>query len=114
MRPDLVAWQWEHYTRNHRDKQNLFVHALTVPLFHAGTLTVLMAPLTSWAFAISGLALCGFAVSAQGRGHAREAEKPLAFEGPLDAVARIVVEQWVTFPRYMLSGAFVRAWREAS
>ena len=26
---------------------------------------------------------------------------------------RFFVEQWITFPRYVLSGGFSRAWREA-
>ena len=30
-----------------------------------------------------------------------------------DWAARLFVEQWVTFPRYVLSGGFARAWREA-
>ena len=26
---------------------------------------------------------------------------------------RILAEQWITFPRYVLSGGFARAWRSA-
>ncbi len=111
MRPDLLAWQWANYLKNHRDRQNLLVHALTVPIFHAGTLAVAMSTFTSWSLAVVGVSFCGFAMSAQGRGHGRESEKPIPFEGPLDVVTRIFAEQWVTFPRYMLSGEFVKAWR---
>ena len=60
--------------------------------------------------ALASLLLCAFAVHAQSRGHAREGEKPIPFDGPLDVITRIVVEQWVTFPRFMLSGEFARAW----
>jgi hypothetical protein len=35
------------------------------------------------------------------------------FEGPLDVLSRIVLEQWITFPRFVLSGSFARAWRDA-
>lgn len=110
MRGDLIAWQWAGYARNHRDRLNLMLHAATVPVFHAGTLAMLTAPLTGASSALVGLMMCAFAMHAQSRGHAREAEKPVPFEGPLDVVTRIVVEQWVTFPRYMLSGEFNRAW----
>lgn len=110
MRRDLLAWQWAHYTKNHRDRQNLLVHAATVPVFHAGTLAVLTAPLIHPTGALAGLLMCAFAMHAQRRGHAREGEKPIPFEGPLDVVTRILAEQWVTFPRYLISGEFSRAW----
>lgn len=53
------------------------------------------------------------AVAAQGRGHAREATRPVPFRGAADVAVRIVVEQWVTFPRFVLSGGFAAAWRAA-
>jgi len=53
------------------------------------------------------------AVASQGRGHAMEAARPVAFRGPADFVARFFVEQWVTFPRFVLSGGFAQAWRRA-
>ncbi len=113
MRNDLLAWQWANYTNNHRDRQNLLIHAATVPVFHAGTLAVLTAPLTGATSALVGLVMCAFAMHAQSRGHGREGEKPIPFEGPVDVLTRIVAEQWVTFPRYLLSGEFSRAWNAA-
>lgn len=113
MRPDLLAWQWELYARNHRDRGNLLLHAVVVPLFQAGSLAVLTAPLTAWPAAVAGLATCAASMAAQGRGHRKESEAPVPFDGPLDVVTRIVAEQWVTFPRFVLSGGFARAWREA-
>ena len=53
------------------------------------------------AFKSAGVQL---AVAAQGKGHAREEARPHPFRGALDVVARIFVEQWITFPRYVLSG----------
>ena len=49
----------------------------------------------------------------QGRGHRLEVKPPLLFLSRGDFAARLFVEQWVTFPRYVLSGGFARAWREA-
>jgi hypothetical protein len=110
MRNDLAAWQWANYPRNHRDRQNLLIHAITVPVFHAGTLAVLTAPWMGATSAFGGLLMCAFAMHAQHRGHAREGEKPIPFDGPLDAAARVFTEQWVTFPRYLFRGGFARAW----
>ena len=45
----------------------------------------------------------------QGRGHRRE--RPAPFAGALDMILRIFAEQLITFPRFVLSGEFARAWR---
>jgi hypothetical protein len=44
----------------------------------------------------------------EGRGHKLERETPTPFDGPADFVSRFVAEQWVTFPRFVLSGAWYR------
>jgi hypothetical protein len=108
----LLAWQWSLYPDNHRDAQNLLVHALTVPVFMAGTIA---AAATPWVGPLGLLGLLGMigAMAVQGRGHKREATPPVPFRGALDVVGRIFLEQWVTFPRYVASGAFARAWRSA-
>ncbi len=107
----LLAWQYRNYPSAHRDRRNLAVHAATAPLFVAGTCAVLLAPFTHpWllAFAVPALAL---PLALQGRGHRLEASPPSPFLGPGDFVARLFVEQWVTFPRFVLGGGFAAAWR---
>ncbi len=110
----LLRWQYSLYPDGHHDRLNLILHILSVPLFWAGTAAIAMSWTWPW------LALIGFggmvaAIAAQGRGHSRETTRPVPFNGPLDFVSRFFVEQWVTFPRYLMSGGFARAWRsEAS
>ncbi len=109
-----LAWQLRNYPEGHRDRRNLAVHAATAPLFVAGTCAMVVAPFTApWllAFAVPALVL---PLVAQGRGHRLEAARPSPFLGPGDFAARLFVEQWVTFPRYVLGGGFTRAWREAA
>ena len=54
-------------------------------------------------------ALCiGVSLAVQGRGHRLEAEAPAPFAGPGDFIARLVAEQWITFPRFVLSGGWYR------
>jgi hypothetical protein len=48
----------------------------------------------------------------QGRSHRTEKVRPAAVRGPLDVAQRIFVEQWFTFPRYVLSGELARALRD--
>ena len=56
------------------------------------------------------LALAGMVASLvlEGRGHRREPETPTPFAGPIDFVSRFFVEQWITFPRFVLSGGWTR------
>ena len=107
----LLAWQWSLYPDNHQDRRNLAIHALTNPLFLAGTIAVPLALATRWWLAPAGLVAMIVAIALQGRGHAREAVAPVPFRGPGDVIARIVVEQWITWPRFVASGGLARAWR---
>jgi hypothetical protein len=106
----LLAWQWAIYERGHHDRGNLIVHAFTAPLFIAGCLAVVATPLWGWS-GVWGAAAMLIALVLQGRGHRNEVTPPAPFEGPLDFVARFFAEQWVTFPRFVLSGAFARAYQ---
>jgi hypothetical protein len=107
----LLAWQWAGYDEFHKDRTNLILHVFTQPLFAGGTLTLLSAPLSGIWFAPAGLVAMIVAVAAQGRGHRLEKNPPLPFRGPLDVVARLFAEQFITFPRFVLSGGLSRAWR---
>ncbi len=115
----LLATQWRQYSTAHRDRTNLLVHGVTVPVFLAGTCALLASPWAApgaWKLAVAGAGLLAMmvAVGAQGRTHQREESAPAPFRGPRDVAARILAEQWITFPRYVLSGAFARAWRSAT
>lgn len=110
----LLGCQWANYGNAHRDRLNLALHAATVPLFWIGTCALALAPVTNFSWAIVGLVALPLPVVAQGRGHRGEAVAPAPFRGPGDFLARIFAEQWITFPRYVLTGGFARAWREAA
>jgi hypothetical protein len=111
----LLAWQWSLYRDGHRDRRNLALHLATVPMFLAGTLAIPAGiVLGPWWLSIVGLAGMVAAIAAQGRGHRGEAVAPVPFRGPGDVIARLFVEQWITFPRYVLSGGLARAWRAGS
>jgi hypothetical protein len=106
---ELAAWQWKDYARYHRSMQNLLVHIVAVPLFLLGNLLALAGlAFLSLGMAVGGLALSALAFAVQGLGHKAEAEPPVPFTGPANVAGRILVEQWVTFPRFVLSGAWAR------
>jgi hypothetical protein len=107
----LLARQWAGYGDAHEDRRNLFIHLATVPVFMAGTIAVVAAPFVSGWLALAGIGGMLLAMGAQGKGHALEHAKPAPFRSRLDFVARIFAEQWITFPRFVLSGGVARALR---
>lgn len=108
----LLAWQFAGYSQNHGARRNLLIHALTVPLFQLGTLAALASPVAWW-LGVGGALTMVISIALQGRGHRLEPTPPAAFRGPVDIIARLLVEQWVTFPRFVVSGGFGRAWRSS-
>ncbi len=112
-RTSLLAWQWKSYRDAHQARANLAVHACTAPIFVAGTAALVAAPWVGPAWTLGGALAAFAAIAAQGRTHRLEPSGPAPFRGPLDVLLRILAEQWITFPRYVLTGAFFRAWRAA-
>ncbi len=114
LRASLVAWQWQTYPRNHTRRLTLAVHAFAVPAFVVGQFGVLLALVTgSWLSALLSFTMSLSAFGTQVVTHQAEPEPPIPFDGPADAVSRIFVEQLVTFPRFVGTGEFARAWRAA-
>jgi hypothetical protein len=113
-RTNLLGWQWAVYPDAHRNRKNLWLHALTVPVFMAGTVAAVTSPFTGAGAAAGGIVAMAVAMAAQGRGHRQETMPPAPFRGPLDVVARIFAEQWITFPRFVMSGGLGRALRATS
>ena len=107
IRPSLLAWQWSNYVAKHRDRSNLLIHIVAVPLFQLAMLALLYAVLSrAIGLAVTALAAMTVALVLQGRDHRNEVEAPTPFGGPVDFVSRFMVEQWITFPRFVLSGAW--------
>ena len=109
VRKHLLEWQWSDYVAKHRNRVNLLLHVVAVPLFQIGTVMLLYALIrVSGAAGALAIVCMVAALVAQGRGHKLERETPVPFDGAADFVSRFVAEQWVTFPRFVLSGAWYR------
>lgn len=87
------------------------MHLVTVPLFHLGLWTLLASPWIGPRYALFGLLALLVPAIAQGATHRREVVPPAPFTSRADVLIRLVAEQLVTFPRFVLSGGFWRAWR---
>src|SRR5215475_561033 len=103
----FLQWQWAGYSAAHRNRTNLLIHLVAVPLFMAATLLTAYALVMFSLPTIAGAAL-SFLVSLilQGRGHKLEATAPEPFKGGLDFILRLFAEPWITFPRFVLTGGW--------
>src|SRR5690606_3232582 len=78
------------------------VHMLTTPVFMAGTVAFFWGFCAlSIALSLTGLLAMTAAIAAQAWSHKKESEVPVPFASRTAAFARIILEQWVTFPRYV-------------
>ena len=110
----LLRWQWEGYPRYHRSRANLVLHVVVVPLFLVANVILVVALVDgAWLTAVVALTSMLVAVALQGSGHRKEPTPPEPFTSPFNALSRILLEQWVTFPRFVLSGGWLHAIRAA-
>lgn len=106
----LLQRQWAGYREAHCSRVNILIHALTAPVFLLGSVSTALGVLTlsPWP-AMAGVVAMASAMGLQALGHRLELDQPAPFAGVGDVIARIFAEQWVTFPRYLVSGR----WRAA-
>lgn len=108
----FLADQFGDYPRVHTTRTNLLIHIVAVPVFDVAVVGVVMSlAARSWLGAAAGAVVAVAAFAAEGRGHAIEPERPIPFAGPRDVFTRIFAEQFITFPRFVLSGGWLRAYR---
>ena len=103
------------YLQTHKNRTNLLIHIVAVPLFASGLLGGLV-------FFAAGripegiglLLLAVLSLTAQGRGHKLEETPPEPFRGPGDFVRRILTEQYVRFWVFVARGHWLSALKNAS
>lgn len=110
----LIQWQWDEYHDFHGNKTNLLIHIFAVPALLLAQIALVLSLLQNMyitAFLSSIVVALSFAV--QGIGHKKEKNPSIPFSSPLNAIARLMVEQWINFPRFVLSGGWWKAFKAA-
>ena len=111
-----IAMTWCEFQRVHQTRSSLLVHCLMVPVFAIGVIAGFYLTLNNgiavgWPY--FALALVSFA--AQGISHKtleRNALPPMT--GLLEIPRRFLIEQYLSWPRALLSGTIVRLWNSES
>ena len=112
---ELAEWQWLDYGQYHQTRRNLLLHVVAVPAFLFGNVVVLAGIFAwTWWMSLAGVVISAVSFGVQGLGHKGEPVPPVPFKGPANLLARMVTEQWVTFPRFLLSGQWGENLRRSS
>ena len=122
----LMKWQWDGknvnglpsdppYRAAHRSRINLLLHIIAVPLFLLANV-FLLHQLIHGAFGRASFAgiVMTLSLAMQGVGHQQEAVPPVPFKNPSEAAVRLLMEQWITFPRFVVTGGWVRAFNQSN
>ena len=116
---ETLSQQWSDYSERHRNKGNLLIHIVTVPLVWFAGLQLVgglilmligVGGLKMWVYAAILIAI---ALGAQAYGNGLEAIKPRPFTNAADFAFGAVAEQFVTFPRFVLTGGWLRNFQGA-
>jgi uncharacterized membrane protein YGL010W len=118
--PELLEKQWSDYPERHKNKVNLLIHIVAVPVVwlaaiqaFGALLLVLMPGVAGLGILFWALVLVGVSLFAQSRGDAMEAIKPPPFAMTKDYAISVAAEQFVTFPRFVLTGGWLKNFQAA-
>ncbi len=112
---ERINGQWTNLSTYHASRLNLWIHLIAVPLFIAGFFSLLFSFLKlALLNALFSILLMVVSLAAQSFGHGKEHIRSSPFKNPADAVTRILLEQLINFPRFLLSGKWYAALRNAN
>lgn len=111
---ELLERQWNSYGKVHCSRLNLVIHIIAVPVFIVGTLAF-FAALAKLNVVVTMMSVFSviLAFGVQGFGHSKEGITAEPFTGIKQAIVRIFLEQFITFPRFVLSGGWYVAFKLA-
>lgn len=110
---EIIQWQWDGYKQYHNTPINLWIHILAAPLFIIGTILLITAIIgLSFFMIIASSLIMAVSILAQGFGHSKETHPVEPFIDGKNAVTRIFIEQFYTFPKYVISGKWYRALKQ--
>lgn len=116
---EILNQQWSDYAERHRNKLNLLIHIGTVPLVWiaglqvVGGLILMLIGVGGFSTLLTAAFLVAVALFAQAYGNSLEAVKPRTHADAKAFALNAVAEQFVTFPRFVLTGHWLRNLQEA-
>ncbi len=112
---ELMKWQWAGYAQYHQSRKNLLIHIVFVPTFIIAFVGLLLAVVRlDFAQMLVALLITLGSFALQGLGHNKEANPSQPFSSIHNAVLRILCEQFYSFPKFVFSGQWYRAFRASN
>lgn len=105
----LLDWAWRETPPVHKNRANLLIHIIAVPLFVLGHALIVAAFFTDIRLATAGPICIVVSLIMQNIGHRLEPQRVHAFLGPVDFVRRLYAEQFCNFWRFLFSGRWFAA-----
>jgi len=112
---DLIEKQWSDYEDRHRNRNSLLIHIVAVPVFWiatfqavGGLFILLLGVPGALGMVFWSLVIMAASLFAQDLGHKMEQAAPERFTSAGDFALRIAAEQYVNFPRFVLTGGWLR------
>lgn len=104
----------EDYPRFHRDRTNLSIHIVAVPVFMLANLSLLigLAQIDTTRIVVSA-GFIALSLGVQKLGHGMEVTPSEPFAGAGDFLKRIYSEQFFRFWAFVVDGGWLRNWRSA-
>ncbi|NVK39734.1 MAG: terminase [Oceanospirillaceae bacterium] len=113
--PELLEYQSKGYRKVHSARLNLMIHIIAVPFFVIGVLALVFSLINlSSVNAIASILTIILSFGAQGFGHSKEEFAAEPFSSPKQAVVRIFLEQFITFPKYVIFGGWYSAFKSSN
>lgn len=109
-----MATDWSDYERVHADRRNLLIHLVAVPLFQISFPLGLICFLSGrFLFAAASILAAAGGMALQKIGHAKEIHEARPFSGPFNFLQRWITEQYLAFPKFVISGRWKRQYKTA-
>lgn len=104
----------EGYSRFHRNRTNLLIHMVAVPVFMLANVSLLvgLVQFETTRIVVSA-GFIALSLGLQKLGHSMEATLPETFAGAGDFLKRIYSEQFFRFWAFVVDGAWLRNWHSA-
>ncbi len=115
--PNILAiakQQWLDFGDYHASRLNLIIHVVAVPTFIIGAILFVYGLVNLRLIeTLDAVLIMVISLGVQSYGHSNEEVRSAPFAGPFDAITRILIEQLINYPRFLLSGRWYAALRSS-
>ena len=109
---ETTRQQWHDFGNYHASRINLIIHVFAVPTFIIGIMLFVYGLVNLRLIeTLDAVLIMAISLGIQSYGHSNEEIRSAPFAGPIDALTRILIEQLINYPRFLLTGKWYTALR---